>query len=390
MATLPGRLKAPQTLSTVSLYPSPPWTASPDTIHKPDGTSTNTNAELGFPGAVDDGLPAFVNLPVLLPVPTGTALPLSKSIAQGIPAPPEGKNWWPPLLFWMECICYLFERNNGNPVTSTAPNSLFAGGKIALEDLENWNSCCVKESIHITFQVLLPENDVFLLAWPTMSAKQDQKLLGWYNKTKLTTEELVSSPGATASANNSSIPIDLTVTKEILSQLGNVTKSSKDKSNDDLIKSLTISWQLVGSRLAPKDGCPDMTVVVPGSINSAFEAVIKETNKRIRGMKMAESFISTLSSSARRSSWQPWHPNGPRNNSMSPLQMLLWSLLSSMTPLSVNPAPLVTRSPSFVSWLSSPPTSISRSGSPVSSSPTAKISMVNRIATRLRRPLNSL
>jgi hypothetical protein len=190
----------------------------------------------------------------------------------------------------MECIRYLFERNNGNPATSTAPNSLFASGKIALDDPENWNSCCVKESIHTTFQVLLPEHDLFLLAWPTMSAKQDQKLLGWYNKTKLTAEELASSAGATAPPKNSSNPIDLTVTKEILSQLGNVTKSSKDKSNDDLIKSSTISWQLVGSRLAPKDGCPDMTVIVPGSINPAFEAVIKETNKRIRGMKMAESF----------------------------------------------------------------------------------------------------
>jgi hypothetical protein len=30
----------------------------------------------------------FVNLPVLLPVPTGMALPISKSIAHGIPAPP--------------------------------------------------------------------------------------------------------------------------------------------------------------------------------------------------------------------------------------------------------------------------------------------------------------
>jgi hypothetical protein len=60
-----------------------------------------------------------------------------------------------------------------------------------------------------------------------MSAKQDQKLLGWYNKTKLTAEELASSTCATAPPNNSSNPIDLTVTKEILSQLGNVTKSSK-------------------------------------------------------------------------------------------------------------------------------------------------------------------
>jgi hypothetical protein len=139
---------------------------TPDTIHKPDGTSTNTNAELGFPGAVDDGLPAFANLPVLLPVPTGTALPLSKSIAQGIPAPPEGKNWWPPLLFWMECIRYLFERNNGNPATSTAPNSLFAGGKITLEEPEDWKFGCVKESIQITFQVLLPENDLFFSLGP--------------------------------------------------------------------------------------------------------------------------------------------------------------------------------------------------------------------------------
>jgi hypothetical protein len=59
---------------------------TPDTIHKHDGTSTNTNAELGFPGAVDEGLPAFVTLPVLFPVPAGTTLPMSKSIAQGIPA----------------------------------------------------------------------------------------------------------------------------------------------------------------------------------------------------------------------------------------------------------------------------------------------------------------
>jgi hypothetical protein len=184
-----------------------------DTIHKPDGTSTSTNAELGFHGAVDDGFPAFVFLPVLLPVSTGTALPLSKSIAQGIPAPPEGKNWWPPLLFWMECIRYLLERNNGIPVTSTAPNSLFAGSKIILEEPEDWKFCCVKESIQIAFQVLLPENDPFLLAWPTMSAKQDQKLLGWYNKTKLTAEELASSTGATAPPSNSSNPIDLTVTR---------------------------------------------------------------------------------------------------------------------------------------------------------------------------------
>jgi hypothetical protein len=190
----------------------------------------------------------------------------------------------------MECIRYLFERNNGRPVTSTALNSLFAGGEIILEDPDNWNDCCMKESIHSNFQVLLPEHDLFLSAWPTMSAKQDQKLLGWYNKTKLTAEELASSTGATAPPNSSSNPIDLTVTKEILSQLGNVTKSSKDKSNDDLIKSSTISWQLVGSRIAPKDGCPDITVVVPGSINPAFEAVIKGTNKRIRGTKMAESF----------------------------------------------------------------------------------------------------
>jgi hypothetical protein len=32
---------------------------TPDVIHKPDGTSTNTNAELGFPGAMDEGLPAL-------------------------------------------------------------------------------------------------------------------------------------------------------------------------------------------------------------------------------------------------------------------------------------------------------------------------------------------
>jgi hypothetical protein len=259
-------------------------------IHKPDGTSTNTNAEMGFPRAMDEGLPAFVTLPVLFPVPPGKALPTSKSIADGIPPPPEGKNWWPPLLFWMECIRYLFERNNGRPVTSTAPNSLFAGGEIILEDPDNWNDCCMKESIHSNFQVLLREHDLFLLAWPTMSAKQDQKLLGWYNKTKLTAEELASTTGSATPANNASNPIDLTVTKEILSQLGNVTMSSKDKSNDDLIKSSTISWQLVGSCLAPKDDCPDMIVIVPGSINPAFEAVIKETNKRIRGMKMAESF----------------------------------------------------------------------------------------------------
>jgi hypothetical protein len=189
----------------------------------------------------------------------------------------------------MECIRYLFEHNNGNPVTSTAPNSLFASGEITLDDPENWKNSCVKDSIKTTFQVLLPEDDLFIQVWPTMSAKQDQKLLGWYNKTKLTAEELASSTGATAPANNSSNPIDLTVTKEILSQLGNVTKSSKEKSNDDLIQSSTISWQLVGSCLVPKDGCPD-TTVVPGSINSAFEAVIKESNKRIRGMKMAESF----------------------------------------------------------------------------------------------------
>jgi hypothetical protein len=142
----------------------------------------------------------------------------------------------------MECICYLFEHNNGNPVTSTAPSSLFASGEIAMKDPENWSSCCVKESIQTTFQVVLPENDHFLLAWPTMSAKQDQKLLGWYNKTKLTAEELALSSGATTPPNNSSNRIDLTVTKEILSQLGNVTKSSKHKSNDDLIKSSTISW----------------------------------------------------------------------------------------------------------------------------------------------------
>jgi hypothetical protein len=98
-------------------------------------------------------------------------------------------------------------------------------------------------------------------------------------------------PGTAAPANNACNPIDLTVTKEILSQLGNVTKSSKDKSNDeDLIKSSTMSWQLFGSHLALKEGCPDISVVVPGSINLAFEAVIKESNKRIRGMKMAESF----------------------------------------------------------------------------------------------------
>jgi hypothetical protein len=118
-----------------------------------------------------------------------------------------------------------------------------------------------------------------------VSAKQDQKLLGWYNKTKLTAEELSTSTGATAAANNASN--NLTITKEILSQLGNVTKSSKDKSNDDLIKKSTISWQLVGSRLAPKDGSPETNVVVPCSMNPA---VIKESNKRIRGMKMAESF----------------------------------------------------------------------------------------------------
>jgi hypothetical protein len=99
----------------------------------------------------------------------------------------------------------------------------------------------MKESIQSNFQVLLLEHDLFLLAWPTMSAKQDVKLLGWYNKTKLTAEELASSTGATAPPNNASNPIDLTVTREILSQLGNVTKSSKDKSNDDLIKSSTIS-----------------------------------------------------------------------------------------------------------------------------------------------------
>jgi hypothetical protein len=63
-------------------------TITPDSIHKLNGTSTNTNAKLGFPGAMDDGLPAFVALPFLLPVPTGMALPISKSIAHGIPAPP--------------------------------------------------------------------------------------------------------------------------------------------------------------------------------------------------------------------------------------------------------------------------------------------------------------
>jgi hypothetical protein len=94
-----------------SLMPSHPTQSTSPMEHPP--TPTPSWASL-VP-------PAFVNLPVLLPVPTGTALPISKSIAHGIPAPPEGKNWWPPFLFWMECIHYLFKRNNGNPVTSTAP-----------------------------------------------------------------------------------------------------------------------------------------------------------------------------------------------------------------------------------------------------------------------------
>jgi hypothetical protein len=81
---------------------------TPDMIHMPDGTSTNTNAKLGFRGAMDEGLPAFVTLPVLFPVPPGKALPTSKSIADGIPPPPVGKKLVaaPPLLDGMNPLSF--------------------------------------------------------------------------------------------------------------------------------------------------------------------------------------------------------------------------------------------------------------------------------------------
>jgi hypothetical protein len=130
-----------------------------------------------------------------------------------------------------------------------------------------------------------------------------------------------------------------------------------------------------------------MTVVVPGSINPAFEAVIKETNKRIRGMKMAESFHFHVEQqrkdgklAAMASKWTKEQLDVPFANVVTEFAVLNDSIVSESS----------TKSPSFVSWLSSPPTSISRSGSPVSSLPTARTSMVNRTKTRPRRPLNSL
>ncbi|KAG7354493.1 hypothetical protein IV203_003849 [Nitzschia inconspicua] len=56
-----------------------------DAVHKPNGTSTNSNAELGFPGAMDDDLPAFVLLPEMMPVPLGYSLPISAKISNGVP-----------------------------------------------------------------------------------------------------------------------------------------------------------------------------------------------------------------------------------------------------------------------------------------------------------------
>ncbi|KAG7362098.1 hypothetical protein IV203_025764 [Nitzschia inconspicua] len=66
---------------------------TPDAVHKPNGTSTNSNAELGFPGAMDDDLPAFVLLPKMMPVPLGYSIFLLKFFHPTIICATSGANF---------------------------------------------------------------------------------------------------------------------------------------------------------------------------------------------------------------------------------------------------------------------------------------------------------
>ncbi|KAG7344878.1 hypothetical protein IV203_032409 [Nitzschia inconspicua] len=193
---------------------------TPDAVHKPNGTSTNSNAELGFPEAMDDDLPAFVLLPKMMLVPLGYSLPISAKISDGVPPLLQARHGGPPSFF-------------------------------------GWKRCTTFSSI---------------------------MLLTWYNKTKLTVEELAASGSPLPAAGNPGSPFDLT--KELISHLSSATKSAKDRSNEDLIQNSIHSWQLVGSREDTQDGT-NALMVIPGSINPTFALIHKETNKRIRGTKLA-------------------------------------------------------------------------------------------------------
>ncbi|KAG7347849.1 hypothetical protein IV203_016554 [Nitzschia inconspicua] len=215
---------------------------TPDAVHK---TSTNSNDELGFPGAMDDDLPAFVLLPEMMPVPLGYSLPISAKISNGVPPPPAGKAWWPPLPFWMEAMHYLFKHNGGKPVTTPTNNLLFTGNGVVLDEVHNWEKRCAKGSIHVEMVPLHPEHSLLTSTWPVISTKQDQKLLTWYNKTKLTAEELAASGSPLPAAGNPGSHFDLT--KELISHLSSATKSAKDGSNKDLIQNSIHLRQTNGS-----------------------------------------------------------------------------------------------------------------------------------------------
>ncbi|KAG7354494.1 hypothetical protein IV203_003850 [Nitzschia inconspicua] len=227
---------------------------------------------------------------------------------------------------------YLFERNGGKPVTAPTNNLLFTGNGVVLDEVHNWEKRCAKGNIHVKMVPLHPEHYLLTSAWPVISAKQDQKLLAWYNKTKLTAEELAASGSPLPAAGNLGSPFDLT--KELFSHLSSATKSAKDRSNEDLIQNSIHSWQLVGSRVDTQDGT-NASMVIPGSMNPTFALILKETNKRIRGTKLASALHFHIEQqrkertlAAMASKWTKEQFDVPFANAIAEFTVLNYSIVS--------------------------------------------------------------
>ncbi|KAG7346926.1 hypothetical protein IV203_005995 [Nitzschia inconspicua] len=227
---------------------------------------------------------------------------------------------------------YLFKHNGGKPVTAPTNNLRFTGNGVVLDEVHNWEKRCAKGSIHVEMVPLHPDNSLLTSAWPVISAQQDQKLLTWYNKTKLTAEELAASGSPLPAGGNPGSPFDLT--KELIFHLSSATKSAKDRINEDLIQNSIHSWQLVGSRVDTQDGT-NALMVIPGSINPTFALILKETNELIRGTKLASALHfhikqqrkeGTLAAMA--SKWTKEHLDVPFANAIAEFTVLNDSIVS--------------------------------------------------------------
>ncbi|KAG7370071.1 hypothetical protein IV203_027817 [Nitzschia inconspicua] len=227
---------------------------------------------------------------------------------------------------------YLFEHNGGKPVTAPTNNLRFTGNGVVLDEVHNWEKRCAKGSIHVEMVPFHPDNSLLTSAWPVISAQQDQKLLTWYNKTKLTAEELAASGSPLPAAGNPGSPFDLT--KELIFHLSSATKSAKDRSNEDLIQNSIHSRQLAGSCVDTQDGT-NALMVIPGSINPTFALILKETNELIRGTKLASALHfhikqqrkeGTLAAMA--SKWTKEHLDVPFANAIAEFTVLNDSIVS--------------------------------------------------------------